>query len=455
MAHSSRRFNFTHESLAKVVCPPTERPQKDSRVYVYDSKVPGLAFCVTETNAKSFYLCRMVAGRSKRMKLGLASDLSIGRARTMAGQYIGEIVTGKDPVQEKAKQRAEAAKVQTTLRDLWDVYRLEYLAENAKPRTIKEFARIYDAHLVTWGDLPLSEITSDECEALKTRVAARGHHMANRVLELVSAMFRRYGKRFGLPKHYTPTAGVEHFKEKPRDRVLAHEELASVFTSLDGEENETARDAFRMLIYTGARKSNVITMEYEHIRDEGGVRVWTVPAETMKNGDPLKVTLVPEAVEIIDRRIKANTGGSRYVFPAHRPTQQQVAEARKLKAQGKATREIAIVLRLSQTSIVRMVNPNYVVKLDAPFGGSAKAWERILERAKVKGARIHDLRRTYCTNLIEAGVPVPIVAAVLGHKTIATTERSYMHVRQKTAASAAVEGFAKVMEKVKAAQLLS
>ncbi|MCH8242709.1 MAG: site-specific integrase [Planctomycetes bacterium] len=64
-----------------------------------------------------------------------------------------------------------------------------------------------------------------------------------------------------------------------------------------------------------------------------------------------------------------------------------------------------------------------------PFVGMARgmqtAWDDLITEAKVEGITLHDLRRTYVTRLIRAGVPLPTVQKLAGHSSIQTTLRYY------------------------------
>jgi integrase len=56
-----------------------------------------------------------------------------------------------------------------------------------------------------------------------------------------------------------------------------------------------------------------------------------------------------------------------------------------------------------------------------------KAWWRVLELAGIKGFHFHDLRHTFCSNLILAGVGLKEVSEMIGHKDITMTNR-YTHL---------------------------
>jgi len=64
-----------------------------------------------------------------------------------------------------------------------------------------------------------------------------------------------------------------------------------------------------------------------------------------------------------------------------------------------------------------------------PFAGVRpnldRVWTKIVAKAGVKPITLHDLRRTYCTRLIRAGVPMPTVQRSAGHRSIQTTLKYY------------------------------
>jgi integrase len=56
-----------------------------------------------------------------------------------------------------------------------------------------------------------------------------------------------------------------------------------------------------------------------------------------------------------------------------------------------------------------------------------RAWRRLLKAAGVTGLRIHDLRHSYASKLVSAGHSLPLIGALLGHSSVAMTER-YAHL---------------------------
>jgi integrase len=66
-----------------------------------------------------------------------------------------------------------------------------------------------------------------------------------------------------------------------------------------------------------------------------------------------------------------------------------------------------------------------------PIGDWKEAWEAARKRAGVS-CRFHDLRRTACTRMLEAGAPLSVVATIMGWSPSTTVRmsRRYGHIGQ-------------------------
>jgi integrase len=80
----------------------------------------------------------------------------------------------------------------------------------------------------------------------------------------------------------------------------------------------------------------------------------------------------------------------------------------------------------------------------SPIGGPvspellSRTFGRLAEAAGLPRIRFHDIRHTYATLALQAGVPVKVVSERLGHKTTAITENLYLHVTPQMAEEAAL-----------------
>jgi integrase len=82
----------------------------------------------------------------------------------------------------------------------------------------------------------------------------------------------------------------ERWRKFSRDRFLSGEELGWFFEALDLTENPAFKDFIRLSLFTGARKSNVLSMRWKDIDFERNV--WKIPGELSKNGEPMQIPWV-------------------------------------------------------------------------------------------------------------------------------------------------------------------
>lgn len=435
-----QRFGFTVDKLAAVKCAPSGRPDRSGRVYVYDEKVPKLAYCVTEGGSRSFYVYRKVKGRPQRVLLGGAEEMTIEQARRRAAVVNNQVIAGADPIQEKREARAAG----TILLDLWASYRDGHLVHK-RDSTRAEFERIWASYLEKWGGRRnIAEITSADVETFKARVGdEHGNYSANRSLALLGAMYRARGYLFGLPRGLSPTLGVRRLPEKARDRVLSAEEVAKVRDAIMAEPGDTVRDYFLMLLYTGARRANVLAMKWDDVSKQR--RTWMIPADDAKAGKAIVVPLIPEAMKMLEERGKRVPDDCPFVFPARQITAEQIRQVHALRKAEKSTRAIALAAGLAQTSVVRILARGEAAGPEEikPLSSVGKAWVRIVKRAGLKQrTTIHDIRRTVCTNLLEAGAALPHVSAAMGHRSMVTTQKHYAMARDKQVSEAMNKGVA-------------
>jgi len=67
------------------------------------------------------------------------------------------------------------------------------------------------------------------------------------------------------------------------------------------------------------------------------------------------------------------------------------------------------------------------VKIGHPIADISYVWEPIRKAARLPGVRIHDLRHSFASNIVNAGGSLPVIGALLGHRNVATTAR-YAHL---------------------------
>ncbi len=359
---ASKRIAFTEDRLERLKAPDAGRD-----VY-HDTTTPGLIVRVTATGTKTYSVYKKLAGKPVRHTIGQVGSITLKAARDAAAVAAGKMPLGVNPNVEK---RDRAAK-KVTVAQLWEHYLTQHA--KARKRSWQEDEKRYKRHLLGWSSRALASITTGEIQSLHNRVGKKsGIYEANRLRSLLHKMFalsRRVG--FTGPN---PVTGIERFKEESRERFLGAEELPAFFTALDNLriKSPTCADALELCIWTGARKGNIVSMEWDELNLDQ--LVWIIPGDKHKNGRAVNVPLVPQAVTIIQRR-KATTK-DKYVFPGRRHGQ-------------------------------------HITDLTRP-------WKTLLADAGLKDIRMHDLRRTAGSWMTATGASLPIVGKALGHTSTAAT----------------------------------
>jgi integrase len=191
-------------------------------------------------------------------------------------------------------------------------------------------------------------------------------------------------EKWGItPAGTNPCRGLDRYREVPRERYMSAEELArlgKVLTATEGRPDEDWRSttALRLLLYTGARLSEILTLEWRFINwDAGFARL-----PDSKTG-ARTLTLPRPALDILRRVQHDHSGSSPFVFPGKR----------------KGTW----------------------------FTGIQKPWQRFRRDANLEDVRIHDLRHSFASLAVANGESLYLVGHVLGHRHAITTQR-YAHV---------------------------
>jgi integrase len=397
---TKKRFSFTGGKLRELA------PPHEGRACFHDATVQGLIFEITEKGAKSFRVYRKFKGRPLKITLGHFDPdtpetrdlpagaepldllgnhpaLNVRMARKLAIAVIAELDTGVNPTQANARKgmtlgdlfarycsylTTEGKKSVSGVTWMWERY-LGQLPEAG--RKLHGAERTKAAGAVNWERRPISEIGHEQVSRLRLDLGEKvGRTTANRVIELLRAMYN-FAKRERLYTGENPAEDIGKFDLVSRERSLHSDEIQKFFNALDAFEDQDFADYVRMSLFTGARRGNVIRMRWDEL-SLAGAR-WTVGGELMKNGEPLTIPLVQEAVDVLGRRTEG-ANGSPWVFPG-----------------GAAA---------------------------GHMGAQRKRWAALLKAAGLTDFRVHDLRRSLGSWMADTGASTVLTMRALGHKTI-------------------------------------
>lgn len=349
-----KNINFIKKTLDSL-----KLPDKNKRHYFYDTKIKGLELMVTDQGTKSFKVYRKFNSKPVRVTLGKYPEMTIENARKEAQRVIADMISGKNPNEEKKNIRSE-----TTFGEMFKIF-MERHSKITKKSWIADEQDV-PRFLSQWFERKLSTITKQEIQLVHEKIKKEnGLYQANRMLARIHII---YNKAIEWGWNGTnPASSIKKFKEKSRDRFLHPDELPRFFESLEAEPNSTIKDYIYVSLFTGARKSNVLSMKWEDINFERCE--WLIP-ET-KNGESLRVHLTEKVTDILKNR-RQSSSNSKWVFES-----------------------------IGKTG--HLVEPK-------------SGWKRILQRAGIKDLRLHDLRRTLGSWQAATGANSYIIGRSLGHK---------------------------------------
>ncbi len=354
-----------------------------SDYFAWDDELKGFGIRVSPKGKKTFLIQYRAAGRSRRMKLGPYGAVTADEARNRAKTLLGEVASGENPAEEVSQHRKSL-----TVSEVCGRFKTDHIDVRLKSSTGRDYKAMIDKVIVpklgTRKIIDVSRVDiSDLHQAMKDTP-----YQANRVFSVLSKLFNMaeiWGMR---PDGSNPCRHVKKYVEKRRERFLTRDELiklGGVLATAERDKTETEHvvAAFRLLIFTGCRMSEIRDLKWDYVTNTH------LELPDSKTGARM-IPLPPEARRILKTLTRA--GKNPYV-------------------------------------IVGEIAGQQMQDLEKP-------WRRIRKAAGLEDVRIHDLRHTYASNAIMAGLPVPVLGKILGHTQIQTTMR-YVHLADKPVRDAA------------------
>jgi integrase len=177
---------------------------------------------------------------------------------------------------------------------------------------------------------------------------------------------------------------VKALRDPPHlDRFLSEKEAERLLGAIRKSQSPMLRFIIPFLLFTGGRKREALDARWEHVNLD--LRLWTIPLS--KSGKPRHVPLSDQTVEI-------------------------------LKSVGAFA---SIVL----SSPCPWVFPNPLTT--KPYTSIFHPWDLCRRSVGLPEVRIHDLRHSFASALVNRGMTLFDVKEALGHSNIATTQR-YAHL---------------------------
>ena len=414
-----RRLNNKELRLAK-----KDAMDGGRRVEVWDDSCAGLFAFVSPRGTVTYYVKYRFRGSQRKYKLG--TKLTADEARVEARRVLREVDKGGDPQRERAADRRALRMIdllgtsddEDPARGIYSGWFLSTYVRTAgksvdgqrvskTDHSIRTDRSFIHKHLRPRKALlrkRVDAVTTTDLKRIKEDVTAGTWRKLRNILRVC---FRHCEEIGAIPPATNPAAAVAATRSRSVERYLTREERRQLEAALAEAERVGPRRrggvsphivrALRLLSLTGMRLGEVLDMHWEHVNWAMGV----VELPSSKTG-PKRVPLTPQALSFL-RREQSKTDGVGHV----------------------CSNELGC--RITASNVQR-------------------AWRSIRTDAQLPSLRIHDLRHSWASDAVSAGVPLAVIGKVLGHRSPATTAR-YAHVHDK----ALLEGLAKTGAVIEAA----
>ena len=298
--------------LTKVYIQNITPPESGERVH-WDDKTRGFGVRVLASGSMSFIFHRRLQnGTAVKATLGRVGEIKVEPARRLAEELLGQIATGKDPIGDRRRARANR----------FGALAGEYIKRRCPSMDSgKEVERIIRKDLLPrWGRIPSANITRRMVRELGYEIKDRGAPIqANRTISLVKRIFN-----FGIDEElvsHNPAARMKPVtKEKRRQRALTDDEIRTVWMKVPEMKQAglLTQTALKLILVTAQRPGEVLSMEWSEIDGNW----WTIRPEKSKNDLAHRVPLSPLALELLAALSTCNIvapetviGKDGYVFP--------------------------------------------------------------------------------------------------------------------------------------------
>jgi integrase len=369
---------LTSAFVRAAICPP-ER----NKIDYFDFRNTGFFLEVLQSERKTYYQRYSDShGRQRQYKIGPANVLSLSQARSAARKILAQSFAGEDPQAIRVAKR-KIPRVAEFARERYLPYVRTY------KRSWDTDERLLRVHVLPRiGNLFMDEVRAEHFQEMLQSMTEAGYApgTCGRAVVIPRYMFS-LALKWKVPGiRENPASGLSLPPDNQRNRFLTAPEIERLLHVIKHDQNQVAAKAILLLLLTGARRNEITQAQWDQVDLDRGVLV--VPVS--KSGRPRRVVLNEPALKVL--RSISRDQSNPYIFPS--------------QVTGK------------------------------PCPSLFFPWNRIRRRANIPDVRLHDLRHSFASLLINDGVPLYEVQRLLGHSNPRTTQR-YAHLAPETLADAA------------------
>ena len=371
----------------------------------FGSELPGFYVDVLRSGRKSYRLRYRVDQKLKVFTLGDAKVISLKAAKKLAVDFLLQVKAHKNPkgsIQTKAPNsnfgpnfilKPSPQVIESP--SIKDFFILKYLpfVKSYKRSWTTDLSMLKNHIVPKLGSLLMGQAKPPDIAVFLEQMKSEGYALGtcNRALVML-----RYGFELAIKWKVegvdsNPLKEVKNLVfDNKIERYLTPDQTQALLVSIRESENEELEFIVLFLIYTGARKREVLEAKWQDI--DWVRKSWRIPKT--KSGKIRHVPLSNGAMKVLDKlQLKMVSG------------------------------------QIKAPSI--FANP----RTGVPYVSFYYSWNNARVRAGMPEFRIHDLRHSFASCLVNAGRSLYEVQELLGHADIKTTSR-YAHLSRERLAEA-------------------
>jgi integrase len=381
------KLHITERAIKDIVV-----PQGKKYILAFDTEQTGFAVLKTDKGAMSYLIVfRDAANKQRQEKLASVFDISATAARDLAKLRLATIGEQKNET-----QRGQRRKSMPTMDDFFFNTFLPIVKANS--RSYETHASLYRNHVQDqFGHRRLDEVGEQEIVEFKSHLESKlvaggrwekqatktlSEGTVKRILILVRHIFNEAIRDKSNTLRDNPTHALKLTTVRDVKGVfLTKTQLARLMKAAEAV-GESMPEILLVIAATGLRRENVFAMEWAWLDEENGTL--SIPASADKAKKGFTLHLSAGVLAVLRKQRSIVTGP--WVFP----------------------------------------NP----KTGKPYVSRWASWDTIRKNAGLDKVRIHDLRHTYASMMLESGSDIVDVQQALGHTQLKTTA-IYLHLRDE------------------------
>ncbi len=373
--------------LTKTAVESAQPQAKD--IELRDTVVPGFLCKITPKGRRVFMLqYRTNAGERRKPALGLFGELTVEQARSLAQEWLAQVRRGGDPAADKAEARQAP-----TVEELCKRFMEDYSKKRNKPSTRVGYQGVIDRCIIPLlGRKKVHDVKRPDVAGLMEKLSYKQTE-ANKAFSILRKMFNMAEVWGYRPDGTNPCRHVPMFPAGKSTHLISDDDMGKLFRQLDkieveGLENYVIPLAIRLQFEFAARRSEIVTLEWEWVDLENRRVVWP----DSKTGGMSK-PMSEEAYRLLSTAPRQE--GNPYVLPSPR-------------------------------------HPAQHLTTGEYYGG----WCRVLKAAGATHVGTHGIRHRSATDIANSGIPVKVGMALTAHKTVVMFMR-YVHTEDDPVREAA------------------